>query len=121
MRIDFVSDVACPWCALGLHSLERALKKLGPEIPVNIHLQPQGPNCGGELKIIEAILKRSVTEKILTHLGLQARAPPRAPARGQALLPCSGRRQEGKKGPFEKTYPLLDANSRSVFAPQESR
>jgi hypothetical protein len=40
------------------------------------------PNCGGELKIIAAILEQSVIEKILTHLGLQARAPPRAPARG---------------------------------------
>ena len=43
------------------------------------------PNCGGELKIIAAILEQSVIEKILTHLGLQARAPPRAPASGQAL------------------------------------
>ena len=43
------------------------------------------PNCGGELKIIAAILEHPVIEKILTHLGLQARAPPRAPARGQAL------------------------------------
>ena len=43
------------------------------------------PNCGGELKIIAAILEPPVIEKILTHLGLQARAPPRAPARGQAL------------------------------------
>ena len=43
------------------------------------------PNCGGELKIIAAILEAPVIEKILTHLGLQARAPPRAPARGQAL------------------------------------
>jgi hypothetical protein len=43
------------------------------------------PNCGGELKIIAAILERPVIEKTLTHLGLQARAPPRAPARGQAL------------------------------------
>ena len=42
-------------------------------------------NCGGELKIIAAILEQPVIEKILTHLGLQARAPPRAPARGQAL------------------------------------
>ena len=42
------------------------------------------PNCGGELKIIAAILEQPVIEKILTHLGLQARAPPRAPARGQA-------------------------------------
>ena len=43
------------------------------------------PNCGGELKIIAAILEAPVIEKILTHLGLQARAPPRSPARGQAL------------------------------------
>ena len=43
------------------------------------------PNCGGELKIIAAILEQPVIEKILTHLGLQARAPPRCPAREQAL------------------------------------
>jgi hypothetical protein len=43
------------------------------------------PNCGGELKVIAAILEQPVIEKILTHLGLQARAPPRAPARCQAL------------------------------------
>jgi hypothetical protein len=42
------------------------------------------PNCGGELKIIAAILEPPVIEKILTHLGLQARAPPWAPARRQA-------------------------------------
>ena len=43
------------------------------------------PNCGGELKIIAAILEAPVIEKSLRHLGLQARAPPRASARGQAL------------------------------------
>ena len=43
------------------------------------------PNCGGELKVIAAILEQPVIERILTHLGLQARAPPRAAARGQAL------------------------------------
>ena len=42
-------------------------------------------NCAGELKIIAAILEQPVIEKILTHLGLQARAPPRAPARGSQL------------------------------------
>ena len=40
------------------------------------------PNCGGQLKIIAAILEAPVIERILTHLGLQARAPPRVPARG---------------------------------------
>ena len=44
------------------------------------------PNCGGELKIIAAILEAPVIEKILTYLGLQARAPPRSPARGQELV-----------------------------------
>ena len=43
------------------------------------------PHCGGELRIMAAILAAPVIEKILTHLGLQARAPPRSPARGQAL------------------------------------
>ena len=42
-------------------------------------------NCGGELKIIAAILEQPVIETILTHLGLHAPALPRAPARGQAL------------------------------------
>ena len=40
------------------------------------------PNCGGELKIITAILEAPVIEKILMQLCLQARAPPRSPARG---------------------------------------
>jgi len=43
------------------------------------------PNCGGELKIIAAIMEQPVIDKILTHLGLQARARPRAPARRSQL------------------------------------
>ncbi|MBL8524948.1 MAG: DsbA family oxidoreductase, partial [Betaproteobacteria bacterium] len=40
MKIDFVSDVACPWCAVGLNSLEIALKRIGDDIPVSLHMQP---------------------------------------------------------------------------------
>jgi predicted DsbA family dithiol-disulfide isomerase len=40
LRIDFVSDVACPWCAIGLASLNRALAKLDGNIQADIHLQP---------------------------------------------------------------------------------
>ena len=40
MKIDFVSDVACPWCAVGLNSLERALQRIGAELPVELHFQP---------------------------------------------------------------------------------
>jgi hypothetical protein len=38
------------------------------------------PQCGGDLKIIAAIEAPAVIVKILTHLGLPARAPPRSPA-----------------------------------------
>jgi hypothetical protein len=38
------------------------------------------PNCGGDLKIIAAIEDPPVIIKILTHLGLPTRAPPRSPA-----------------------------------------
>ena len=40
MKIDFVSDIACPWCAVGLNSLERALERLGGVVPVELHFQP---------------------------------------------------------------------------------
>jgi predicted DsbA family dithiol-disulfide isomerase len=40
MKIDFVSDVACPWCAVGLNSLERALEKIGADIPVELKFHP---------------------------------------------------------------------------------
>ncbi|HEX6704511.1 MAG TPA: DsbA family oxidoreductase [Albitalea sp.] len=40
MKIDFVSDIACPWCAIGLASLETALARLGNEVPVELHFQP---------------------------------------------------------------------------------
>ena len=40
MKIDFVSDIACPWCAVGLNALETALKNIGDEIPVTLHMQP---------------------------------------------------------------------------------
>ena len=40
LKIDFVSDVACPWCAVGLYSLEEALRRIGPTLPVELHFQP---------------------------------------------------------------------------------
>ena len=40
LRIDFVSDVACPWCAVGLASLKQALAKLDGNVKADIHLQP---------------------------------------------------------------------------------
>lgn len=44
------------------------------------------PQCGGEVKMIAAIEEPAAIVGILTHLGLPARAPPRAPARPLALF-----------------------------------
>ena len=50
LRIDFVSDVVCPWCAIGLASLEHALQSLAGEVEADIHFQPfeLNPTLGPE-------------------------------------------------------------------------
>ena len=40
MKIDFVSDVSCPWCAIGLNALEQALARVAPDIQATVHFQP---------------------------------------------------------------------------------
>ena len=40
LDIAFVSDVACPWCAIGLASFEQALARLGNEVAVKLHFEP---------------------------------------------------------------------------------
>ena len=40
VRIDFVSDVVCPWCVVGLNSLTAALGQLDGEVNADIHFQP---------------------------------------------------------------------------------
>lgn len=40
LRIDFVSDVSCPWCAVGLASLQQALATLDGQVTAEIHFQP---------------------------------------------------------------------------------
>ncbi len=40
LKIDFVSDVSCPWCAIGLAALEQALDRLQGEVSAELHFQP---------------------------------------------------------------------------------
>lgn len=40
MKIDFVSDVSCPWCAIGLFGLERALERTRDLVSAEITFQP---------------------------------------------------------------------------------
>jgi predicted DsbA family dithiol-disulfide isomerase len=40
LKIDFVSDISCPWCAIGLSALEQAIERVGPEVRAELHFQP---------------------------------------------------------------------------------
>lgn len=40
LKIDFVSDISCPWCAIGLAALEQALGRLQGELSAELHFQP---------------------------------------------------------------------------------
>ena len=46
VKIDFVSDVVCPWCVIGLRSLETALVRLDGAVAADIHVQPFELNPG---------------------------------------------------------------------------
>ncbi len=50
LRIDFVSDIACPWCVVGLRSLQQALAAVGDGVEAEIHFQPfeLNPNMAPE-------------------------------------------------------------------------
>ena len=50
LRIDFVSDIACPWCAIGLSSLQLALSRLGDDVKAEIVMHPfeLNPQMGPE-------------------------------------------------------------------------
>lgn len=54
MRIDFISDVVCPWCAIGLYSLEAAAARI-PGLTLDLHFHPfeLNPGMGPEGQDIE--------------------------------------------------------------------
>jgi predicted DsbA family dithiol-disulfide isomerase len=40
IKLDFVSDVSCPWCAIGLQALLAALAHLQNDIQSDLHFEP---------------------------------------------------------------------------------
>lgn len=60
LEIDFVSDVACPWCAVGLNALEQAIERVKDEVQVELRFQPfeLNPHMGPEGEDSAEHLKR---------------------------------------------------------------
>jgi predicted DsbA family dithiol-disulfide isomerase len=80
LKIDFVSDVSCPWCAIGLKSLEKALVAIGDEAEISLHFQPfeLNPNMAPEGQDIGEHL----TEKYGSSAAQQEQAREMIRARG---------------------------------------
>lgn len=83
LTIDFVSDVVCPWCAIGLTSLEQALAKIGDDAQVELFFQPfeLNPQMGPEGQDIGEHL----AEKYGSSPEQQSQAREAIRARGAAL------------------------------------
>jgi len=65
LKIDFVSDVSCPWCIIGLRGLTEALDQLGSEVQAEIHFQPFELNPN--MPAIGQNIVEHITEKVRLH------------------------------------------------------
>jgi predicted DsbA family dithiol-disulfide isomerase len=92
LHIDFVSDVACPWCAVGVASLERALQNMAGEVEVDVHFEPfeLSPHMGPE--------GQDVTEHLTQKYGSTAEQQAQTRARIASLGAAVGFifRKEGR-------------------------
>lgn len=100
LRIDFVSDIACPWCAIGLSSLQLALSRLGDAVDARIVLHPfelnpqMGP--GGEA--------------IVDYLRSKYGRTPAQIAETQAMIRERGASVGFTFGPRTRVYNTFDAH-----------
>jgi predicted DsbA family dithiol-disulfide isomerase len=63
LRIDIVSDVVCPWCAIGYYQLVAALKRSGEEAEIHWHPFELHPDMaeGGEDYVAYLAAKYGIT------------------------------------------------------------
>lgn len=100
LTIDFVSDIACPWCAIGLSSLQRALSRLGDAVDAQIVVHPfeLNPDMGPD------------GETIVDYLGKKYGRTPEQIAETQAAIRERGASVGFTFGPRTRVYNTFDAH-----------
>jgi predicted DsbA family dithiol-disulfide isomerase len=111
MKIDFVSDVACPWCAIGLNSLEQALARLGDTVQVELELQPFELNPDMALE----------GEDIAQYVARKYGSTPQQLAERQALIRSRGAEVGFTFGPRTRVYNTFEAHRLLHWARLEDR
>jgi predicted DsbA family dithiol-disulfide isomerase len=111
IKIDFVSDIGCPWCAVALGTLEQAIERLKDQADFEIHFEPFELNpqmgIGGENAIEYLGKKYGLSEQQVKANQVQIRE--RAAAVGFDFHP------EGRK----KVYNTFDAHRLLYWAGHE--
>jgi predicted DsbA family dithiol-disulfide isomerase len=89
LELAFVSDVACPWCAIGLASLEQALARLQGEVDTTLRFEPfeLNPDLGAEGVELMAYITRKYGRTPEQVREVQARIRERGAAVGFAFGP----------------------------------
>ena len=100
IRIDFVSDVACPWCAVGLSSLQLALSRLGDSVEAELVMHPfeLNPRMGEE------------GEDLVEHIGKKYGRTPQQIAQAQSELRQRGADVGFSFGTRTRIYNTFDAH-----------
>jgi predicted DsbA family dithiol-disulfide isomerase len=100
LKVDFVSDIACPWCAIGLASLGRALDHLGESVTVKMAVHPfeLNPQMGPE------------GEDIVEYLGKKYGRTPEQIQESQAMIRERGESVGFTFGPRTRAYNTFDAH-----------
>jgi predicted DsbA family dithiol-disulfide isomerase len=111
LDIAFVSDVACPWCAIGLASLDQALGRLGGEVEAAVRVEPfeLNPDMGAE------------GAEVVTYLARKYGRTPEQVAQVQARIRASGAAVGFAFGPRNHVWNTFDAHRVLHWAGLEGR
>lgn len=105
LHIDFVSDIVCPWCVVGLGGLETALSRLKAEgIEAEVHFQPFELNPG----------MAPEGENIVEHIGRKYGSTPEQSAANRAMITQRAAEAwpgfEMRMGPDSRIWNTFDAH-----------
>lgn len=100
LTIDFVSDIACPWCAIGLSSLQLALSRLADTVDAKVVVHPFELNPDME----------TGGEDIVDYLGKKYGRTPEQIAETQAMIRERGASVGFEFGPRTRVYNTFDAH-----------
>lgn len=100
IRIDFVSDVSCPWCVIGLKSLEQALQRVADVADAQVHFQP--------FELNPAMVPEG--QDIGEHLAQKYGASAEQRAQTSEMIRARGAELGFHFGPRERIYNTFDAH-----------